>query len=492
MSLKKFLAATSVVALLAGGSAQALDLTGATVTLANELDFTTAKRGKLDLSIATNNNLPLGNGYRLTVTLTGDLQFRGLTGGAVTGTGVGGAVISTGGQDGSQSVVFLFNTTADGQVGLTNAINLDPEIQVVGSGGGTVSIVLTDPNQSAIEGGNAVLRDLPLLPATNGSVAIPAIGYRSGFAIAVGADAFDSVRASMPTPAYSTFLAGGTPLDTATTATLADISLTVDTRARKSAGNLFVPVDLSDVTGYTISTSFESNTGIAATGVSQPSAAGFTSPTATRVGTVYTATPTGTPTAPVLGPDASQTAVVAQTLLTAAASLAPQRPFVSNLRVNFSATNGFIASEAGGISSIDVIDLQGESEGPFKWVGDAAAGTANAFRVTGLKGTSIPAIFVTIRNSTSNIDGVYRLPTTGKVLSGNTTTGRSELILTNADIEAAVGAPFGRADVTFTFGDGTDGSGFAIDVDRLLLRNNIVSAYGDDLNDQPAANDATN
>lgn len=480
MSFKKFLGATSIVALLAAGSAQALDLTGATVTLANELDFSTAKRGVLDLTIATNDDLPQANGYRLTVTLTGDLQFRGLTGGAVStaAPGVGGSVISSGGADGSQSVVILFNTV-NATVGDTLAINLRPQIQVVGTNGGTVSITLTDPNGSTIEGGSAVLRDAAVAA---GGAAIPAIGYRSGFNLSVAADALDSKLAA---PTYNSFVVGGA--DTATTAVLADLSLTVDTRAQKSNGAAFVPVALADVTGYRIVSNFESNTGIpAANGVSYPATAGFGAANATRSGTTYTATVTGTPTDPALvaPPGGSATAVVGTKVLTktVGASIVPQRPTVSELTLNFDAANGYKASEAGTISSIDVIDLQGESEGPFKWVGDAAAPTGNVFRVTGLKGTAVPRIFVTIRNSTNNVDGVYQMPTAGKVISGNAVTGASELVLTNADVQNAVGAPFGRADVTFTFGDGTDGTGNAINVDRLLSAGGVISAFGDTQN----------
>ena len=113
-------------------------------------------------------------------------------------------------------------------------------------------------------------------------------------------------------------------------------------------------------------------------------------------------------------------------------------------------------------------------------MGDTSTIATTVFRVTGLK--TKPSAVVTVTNSSGTKDGTYTLDLSGKTLSGAATTGSSQLVLTNADIQAAVGGPFGIADVTLTFFTSD-----AVDVDRLLATGGIVSAFGDEGNSDNSA-----
>lgn len=464
MDTKKLFAATSVAALLAGGSAQALDLVGAKVTLADEMDFTAPQGGVLALEVKTNDDLPLANGYKLTVNLTGDLQFKSLTGGAVFGTGIGGAVISSGGADGSQSAVLIFNTST-ATAGKTNAIQLDPQIQVAGKAGGTVSIVLTDPNGSTIEGGSASLEN-------SSGTSIQAIDFANAFSLSIAADQGNSFLDFGTTPAYAGFDTSITG-DTATAAPIGTVTLALASGVSRSTGTAFTPVVPADAASYKVTINMPDTTGINAVKQGPAAVNGFGTASASKSGNAYTMTVTGPATAAATSGTASGQIEVTTT----STGTKTQSPSATLLELNFASGTGLVAKENGTIAALDVIDLEGVTTPTFKWVGDASAPTGQVFRITGIK-TSIPVIYVTLTNSTNNLDGVYVVPTTGKTLSGNTKTGKTELVLNNIDIQNAVGAAYGRADVKFTI-TGLANNDTTTDTDRLLSAGGTVSAYGD-------------
>lgn len=104
---------------------------------------------------------------------------------------------------------------------------------------------------------------------------------------------------------------------------------------------------------------------------------------------------------------------------------------------------------------------EGSNTGLFEWVGDTSANTSNVFRATGL-GATLPTIRVTLSNSTADVDGEYVVTPAGTLTNG-------ELILTEADIEAAVGSAFGRADASFSF------EAAGVNVRRFMVTNGVVS-----------------
>ena len=81
---------------------------------------------------------------------------------------------------------------------------------------------------------------------------------------------------------------------------------------------------------------------------------------------------------------------------------------------------------------------------------------------------TLPTIRVTLSNSTAGVDGEYLVTPAGTLTNG-------ELIMTEADIEAAVGSAFGRADVSFSF------EAAGITVRRFLVGSNgTLTDMGDD------------
>lgn len=121
----------------------------------------------------------------------------------------------------------------------------------------------------------------------------------------------------------------------------------------------------------------------------------------------------------------------------------------------------------GGSGDLGDLTREGSNTGTFAWVGDSSASTANVFRATGVPAT-VPTIRVTLDNSTADVDGEY-------VVTPAMTASNGELILTNRDIETAVGSAFGRADVSWSFE--ADG----ISVSRFMVTNGVVTQNATDL-----------
>jgi hypothetical protein len=127
-----------------------------------------------------------------------------------------------------------------------------------------------------------------------------------------------------------------------------------------------------------------------------------------------------------------------------AAAIANQQPTATLTLNPDSASDLTIAAvTADDNTEIDALLRQGSNTTEFEWVGDTNASTSNVFRAVGL-GATLPTIRVTLDNSTADVDGEYEVTPAGTLTNG-------ELLMTEADIEAAVGSAFGRADVTFSF-----------------------------------------
>ena len=126
------------------------------------------------------------------------------------------------------------------------------------------------------------------------------------------------------------------------------------------------------------------------------------------------------------------------------------------------------------------ITKTGMNFGPFDWTSDGDDGTEHVFRVT-----HVPLVDghgEAIEEIKGHVE--IKAPTNGTEFEGPfkftmPNPGNKELVFTSAMLESIVGGKFGRGDVSFTFYVNEP----KMDVDRMLLRSNIVTPYGDNGND---------
>ncbi|WP_440957634.1 hypothetical protein ACFELO_10055 [Oceanicaulis sp. LC35] len=107
----------------------------------------------------------------------------------------------------------------------------------------------------------------------------------------------------------------------------------------------------------------------------------------------------------------------------------------------------------------NAIGREGLVSSTFEWVGSGDAGVRNVFRLTGL-GDALPAMWVTLTHSSEGENGTYALSPAGELRNG-------ELIVTQADLEDAVGGSFGRADAQFS-----------VEASGVRIRRFLISADG--------------
>lgn len=452
MSIKKLLCGVSAFSLIASGPASALELvTAGKIELAEEHDFDggdAPANGDLDtITLTTNDFLPVADGYKLTITLTGDVGLDGFSATSdVTAAGISGQIISLDGDDGDKTVTMLFDVDTTN----VNTLTIDLPVDVFSCDSDVgVSINLTTGGNNPIEGGAAVLLDAP------GGDPTAAIECVDAFQVTIYQDDEEVLGSGTQTllslaSDFEAFLVNAD--DSTTTALIGNVEIEVDTSA--VLGNLTTAVSATHLDDLTFDLVFEDETGFVEVEVNNVNADDTGAP-------VYAATNT-----------LSAAGTLDITLeVDGGVEILPQQPEVENAVVAFDGT-GLVASETVEVVGfgLDSIDLEGESFGPYDWVGDAGKGTKNVFRVTGL--TDTPTAVVTITNSSEDDDfnGTYPLD-----LSTVQTSDANELTIYAADIQGAVGEAFGRADVTFTFFSSDN-----IDVDRLLATGGVVTSFGND------------
>lgn len=140
-------------------------------------------------------------------------------------------------------------------------------------------------------------------------------------------------------------------------------------------------------------------------------------------------------------------------------------------QVNFS-TLGLSDEAPIGAAPIDSLDRQGQTFGWFDWVGSNASNTITVLRVTGLpKGDDI-RYTVQFRNTNDGTDATYNGTATAADLAD------SEFALYSHTGFGTSNADYTRGDVLVTFETAVT----TVDVDRLMIRNNVISAYNDGSN----------
>ena len=155
---------------------------------------------------------------------------------------------------------------------------------------------------------------------------------------------------------------------------------------------------------------------------------------------------------------------------------------VNNVEHEFDDVAGldFIAEEAGAGGGLDSLQREGQFFGTFDWNnGPMGGGTLSVYRVTGLPvGVEVPYT-ATVWNS--GWDTAANRNVTGSV----TGDAAGEAVILSSTIPALVGAGFDdvqRYDFSINFEFGG-----AMDVDRMMLTNGVVTAFNDGTN----ANDDT-
>ena len=162
------------------------------------------------------------------------------------------------------------------------------------------------------------------------------------------------------------------------------------------------------------------------------------------------------------------------------AVLPNMQPTVTTATSNFVTANGFIASEAGATGNLEFIEREGQAYGTFDWnSGGAGAQTVSVYRVTGLTAGATVPFTATLSNSNAN----------GDVAGSVTADATGEAVIFSTDLAGALPAGVVRYDFDINFETGNP-----VDVDRLLVREGIVTSFGDgaNLTDDTLGNDPLN
>jgi len=465
MKIKSLLAAVSMVA-MAASAANALELaqsnsllevvtlsTNFNAPLALELDFAgTPIAGIFNgrLTLTSGGNFPAGDVLTVNMTLPVGVTFA---------TAVAGANIFTDGPSphaaASGSVIAggaLTNNTVSFNIGvptspaLTTSLNFAVNIGVASCANLSAGITVT----AFLSGGAAVEGD-----AAGGTVAIfgttatPDVGCASAFSGVVTSDAGVS-NTRIALPGYSLFREGAAAAAAAGTLhPLGSTTYTIDpTIAVNAAGTMMMAADIANVTYVAaLQTPVGVNALLSATNIAATPAAASLTGVMTGAQSI-----------------AGSAISVASTGL---AMIPSQDVNITSAVVTFTpGTPDFITSEPGAIGPLDRLEREGQEFGVFDWNGASPTGTVSVYRITGLPPG--PTTFtVTLTNSGANgsFTGIVTPDATG------------EAVITSTNFSAGV-PPYGRGDVLFVFETAA-----VVDVDRLLARNGVVSAFGDGANE---------
>lgn len=195
----------------------------------------------------------------------------------------------------------------------------------------------------------------------------------------------------------------------------------------------------------------------------------------------------------VLGAAAGSPASIATGTASVSAAVAPVltvNDFIENITIELAAvaaqvaqqpvetTNGLLIFGAGpsvepsepvADATLDDLNFEGVTCGPFDWVGDAARPTQNIFRITG-HGPATTAVVATLSNATAGtaFNGPYTLTEPYNF--------NNEEVVVNTQHITDVAGDFVRADLLLNF----IGAQTSLDCDRLMNSDNqnIITAFG--------------
>ncbi|PHS21892.1 MAG: hypothetical protein COA84_14765 [Robiginitomaculum sp.] len=484
MNMKKLLTTTAIVAMVASsasaldlqygnsnGGGNTLDAVEAQPKLANELDLAnTPQTGIFEFLVTTNNAIPTADNIKLTVRLPAGVTFNGdvnpttaITDGAAVA--VLSKLVSVNGLDGDDNVTFLIDT-ATGEQSIGLRLDLSLTGATCSALGAPISIGLSTENNTPIENGGGGVNNLAPINLTNGGgtiVNLVSCGDALSFPVS---DDFPNGAANDSEITLASLFQdfdSGVAGDSAATATLGTMNGAIDTTANLSLVNTggSDPMVFGDISNLAFSVNFGN-------------AAAFTGVT---VGAVNDTGTTGNnfdfnvPNPAITWVDgAADDIIVTNDTITAIPS---QSTSTSSITATFGGA-GLVASKIFAGAALDSLQREGAVFGPFNWVGGANSVSRNIFRFTGFpSGTMSVDGEVEVRNSSTGVTvGPYAF--TLNLVNGEGQISNNVDSGTNNSFITAVGSDFGRADLTIRLFDGTVG----LNVDRLILRNNVLSAFG--------------
>ena len=450
MKIKSLLAAVSMVAITAG-SANALIISnttpGGTITPALELDTplaTDANLGMFSLEVAPNANarFPSGTNLVVTIALPNGVTFAtDVEGVDISGEAESAVVQGGSGEAGSSSVQFLADMADTTVIDAPLIFNFDLALSDCPSG--TVVVTVATENGTPIEQGSVALAAGDALigecaPALSAMVMSDEATSDTFLTLASDYQNFDGDQGTA-------FIDG----------TLGTIQLKSDPDVSVVL-NPATPLDETDIESVSFDVCFDDATGIESV----------------RVGNTLGVKSGNTFSFEVTDQGAIATLLLAPNRIIATETdedaISTQTPTVKNVSVVFDDTNAdLIDSKALSGGSLDALQREGIEFGYFDWnSGPAGAQTLSVYRVTGLEPGAAVDYSINVENSNNN--GTY----TGTMQSNGF--GEATLVSTLMPVPADTE----RFDFQITIETAEED----VDIDRLLLTDGVVTAYGDGAN----------
>lgn len=426
MKKQSILSAAALTTLAIAGVANAADLTATKVgassvtgarTIASEVKLDkTSSVGTIGLALTPSKTaiLPSGNAL-LTVALTGGATFgTAVTAGAIVDNGScqPTTVISTGGGEAASSVTFLISDLTGCDNG--NAINLELPVKLNGTSNVNVTTNLTTELGTAIDGGAA--------STYNATTKTDLISFAKAFDVEVTPDT------TVTAATLSSKFKGLT-----TDVELGTFEISVDTKAYNGVHSKATTVAAGDLSKAAITIKGDlASVNLSVTGPGLSKAAVLS-------GTTSTAT-VSTDATPIDG------------VYTVDAVLAAKTPVINGsaytVSVELTPTSAYNAIPVFGPSALQSITREGTSY-LFPWVASgalSATSTSNTVIRIANKGAA-PTGAVSLELLTSS----KGIPASASLISVATSIAAGgEKVLTSADIQALVGADFGRGDIRVT------------------------------------------
>ena len=463
MILRKLLVATSIVAISAG-AANALNVTvnGTAVTpaLERELPGTPAFDGVIGATLNTDSGFyPSGNNIVFTVTLPEGVKFdEAVTGATFTAEGPGtpeaSAVVQSGGAEGGDTVEFLVSIDSGEQV---NGLTLDFAYRLDACVAEDAGITMTAETETgtAIQGGTATGQGIiaPCESAIDGVVTSD-----EG-----ASDSFITLNSD-----YTQFTGDSDTTVVGTVEYAIDTNVSIDVVLDGGTPNVDqqpVPLTVGDIDEITFDIVFSDGENIDNVTVGGLSPETFENGVASFV---VDSTSTVTLTQLTSGPQDITVVVSGSVPGMEADILQTQTVSLQNAVVNFNdSTADLVATEDGATGDLDTLQREGQQFGVYDWNSGQSSGTVSVYRVTGLPsdGAAYSVIMTNAGTANGTYDGFATPNANGEFIMNSTSFGDVGLM------------SYVRGDVEFIFETDVD-----VDVDRLMARNGIVSAFGDGSN----------
>lgn len=496
MNIKSLLTAASIVALTAT-SAHAIELTRLTQSdfeepLAHELDLaSTPVDGVVEAEISLTNggDFPAGTNLAVVVTLPNGVEFNGaLTGEAIfventeesapapnddfdaANNDVAGTVFGT---PSSSSAEFRIGVPVNNDT-TTQFINLELPVSVVACPDQPITVTV-ETDGTPIEGD------------ADGATEIFFQGCESAINGTLTSDD-DEKEVLIGTTAgeeYWTLAAGDTTPATGPEAddTLGTVNFTIDpdVSTTEDAEDVDPAVDIDEIQ---IAVTVENTQGL--TGFSLDTNQDGTP----DVGPIAFGAGTNTATLSVLGTDFGDFPVDIIAVASGDAAIVTQNVTVDTIVVLDDTDHDFADNDdvdTDGTDDavdgpIDSLDREGKVFGYFDWVGSNPDATITVLRVTGLPRDEDVRYTVNYINALDGSNGNYSAVASAADLADG------ELALFSHTGFGTSNTSYGRADVQICFETASE----IVDVDRMMIRSGVVSAYNDGSNSGDTENGANN